>query len=273
MRAVMDETQAIDYIVALVYERCRVRLHDGKQHLIRARLGKRMRQLGINSLPEYCQMVRHSGSEDEIEQVVNALTTNFTNFLREEDHFKFMVEEALPPLMSRDHKHLRIWSAACASGEEPFSIAFYLSEHFPLSAGWDWKILATDISTKALDKAQRAIYAGDRLNALPPDWIRRYFQKGHGEWEGYFRIKPFISERVVFRQLNLLGAYSVPDSYEIIFCRNVMIYFDRPTQEQLVCRLTQALVPKGFLLVGHAESLTGLSVPLHCQRPSIYQKD
>jgi chemotaxis protein methyltransferase CheR len=273
MRNVMDEAEALEFIIALVYERCRVRLHDGKQHLIRARLGKRMRQLEIASLPEYCERLRQSGSEDEIEQVVNALTTNFTNFLREEDHFKFMVDQALPPLLERGRKRFRIWSAACASGEEPFSIGFYLAEHFPLQSGWDWQILATDISTKALDKARQSIYSEERLGTLSPEWRRRYFQKGHGDWDGHYRIKSFISERVSFRQLNLLGPYDFQDCFEVIFCRNVMIYFDRPTQEQLVRRLSQLLSPNGFLLVGHAESLTGLSVPLRCKRPSIYQKD
>ncbi|HOW68645.1 MAG TPA: protein-glutamate O-methyltransferase CheR [Candidatus Paceibacterota bacterium] len=273
MRTEMDESEAIDFIIGLVYERCRVRLHDGKQHLIRARLGKRLRQLKIDSLTEYCEWLRHSKDEDEITQVVDALTTNFTNFLREEDHFRFLVGQALPAVLAKGQRSFQVWSAACASGEEPYSLAFYLAEHYPIAGGWDWHILATDVSTKALDKARQGIYPADRLTSISPEWLRRYFQRGHDQWEGHCRIKPSLAERITFQHLNLLGRYEFPERFEVIFCRNVMIYFDRPTQEQLVRHLTQCLTPKGFLLVGHAESLTGLQVPVRCRKPSIYQKD
>lgn len=268
----MTETDAFNYIIALIYERCGIRLHDGKHHLISARLGKRMRHHGIASLPEYCDFLKNRADEEEITHVVDALTTNFTHFLREEDHFKFLVQQALPNLLSDHTRRFRIWSAACASGEEPYTIAFYLMEHYPLVSGWDWQILATDISTKALAKAEQGIYPNDRLTSVPQEWMRRYFQRGVNAWADYCRVKRNVSERVRFRQLNLLGAYDFNDTFEVIFCRNVMIYFDRPTQEHLVRQLTRMIVPKGYLLVGHAESLTGLNVPLKCLKPSIYQK-
>ena len=271
-QAVREDETACDFIIALIYERSRIRLHEGKQALIKARLGKRMRHHGCASLAEYCELLKGPAGHAEITHTVDALTTNFTNFLREEDHFQFLVDQALPGLLGRGRRKFQIWSAACASGEEPFSLAFYLEDRFPLAEGWDWHILATDISTKALAKGQAGVYAGDRLAGLSDTWLRRYFQKGVGDAEGYFRIKPRFRERVTFRQANLLSALDLPDRFETILCRNVMIYFDRPTQQQLVTTLSRFLVPAGYLLIGHSESLTGLPVPFRCLRPSYYQK-
>jgi chemotaxis protein methyltransferase CheR len=271
MRKQADESEAYDFIIDLIYERCRIRLHEGKQELIRARLGKRMRFHGFSALTEYCEYLRDSGDEDEITRAVDALTTNFTNFLRESEHFEFMVTQALPSLPA-SQKRFSVWSAACSSGEEPYSIAFYLFEQFPPSAGRDWRILATDISTKALGKAEQAVYDEQHVSAIPAPWLRRYFQRGHGNWEGSYRVKPWITERVTFRHLNLLSDYNIADPFSIIFCRNVMIYFDRPTQQQLVDRLTRQLVPGGYLFVGHSESLAGIKSSLRSLRPSIYQK-
>jgi chemotaxis protein methyltransferase CheR len=273
LNATMDESDALNYLIELIYERCRIRLHDGKQHLIKARLGKRMRLLGYQTLPDYCMFLRRSADAEEFTHVVNALTTNFTNFLREEDHFRFLVEKALPAALPPRQKRFAVWSAACASGEEPYSIAFYLAEYYPLQEGWDWHILATDISTKALTKAQRGIYAEERLSAIPAEWQRRYFQRGCRGAEGFYRIKPQLTERISFQQINLVEDINVSEMFPVIFCRNVMIYFDRPTQQQLVQRLSRSLLPKGYLLVGHAESLMGMSIPVRCRQPSIYQKD
>lgn len=260
-----------NFIIDLIYERAGIRLHEGKQPLIRARLGKRMRLLGFEDFGEYCDYLR-SANEDEITHVVDALTTNFTSFLREERHFQYLVGEALPGLLANKQKSFQVWSAACATGEEPYSLALYLAEHFPLNDGWDWRVVATDISTKALAKARAAIYAEDRLTTLPPGWLRRYFQRGEKEWAGHYRVRPALAERVEFKQLNLLGTYPFQRPFEVIFCRNVMIYFDRQTQEKLVNQLQQHLVPGGWLMVGHSESLTGLSVPVQCLRPSVYRK-
>ncbi len=273
MQARVDETEDLNFIIDLIYERSRIRLHEGKQQLIKARLGKRMRLHGFGSLHEYCDFLRRQTDDEEIGHVVDALTTNFTHFLREQEHFEFTVKQALPSLLPPGRQRFRIWSAACATGEEPYSIGFYLSEHFPPVAGWDWRITGTDISTKALKHGQAGIYRQDRLNGLSAEWQRKYFQRGVGDWEGHFRVKKQVMERVQFQQLNLLGDYRFNEQYEVIFCRNVMIYFDRPTQETLVNHLSQYLMPKGYLLVGHSESLIGLSIPLKCRKPSIYQKD
>ncbi len=271
MAAISDETSALEYIVTEIYNYCRIRLHDGKASLIKARLVKRMRATGYETITGYVDFLASKASPEEWTQVVDALTTNFTNFLREEDHFAFIVQGVLPELLSAGQKRFNIWSAASSTGEEPYTIGFYLNEHYPLSSGWDWRIVASDLSTKALATAKQAIYAQERINTVPPEWQRRYFQLGQGEWEGHYRIKPIITERVTFRKINLIDVYEHEAPYEIIFCRNVMIYFDRPTQEALVQRLCRFLRPGGYLLIGHSESLTGLKLPLRCIKPSIYQ--
>ncbi len=267
-----DETASFEYIISLVYERSRIRLHDGKHSLIRARLGKRMRHHGFEHLSDYCSYLQSTGDEEEVTHVVDALTTNFTSFLREKSHFEFLVRHALPELLAPSQRSFQVWSAACATGEEPFSLACYLAEFYPPVSGWNWRILATDISTKALRKAEAGVYPLDRIEGLPLEWRRRYFQRGTGQWEGHCRVKPALAERVEFRQLNLLEPYTIPDPFPVILCRNVMIYFDRPTQEQLVRQLSRFLVPKGYLLIGHSESLNGLSIGMRCLRPSVYQK-
>jgi len=272
MRTQTDESAAYGFIITLIYERCRIRLHDGKQELIRARLGKLMRHRGFRTLTEYCDFLRHEADEDEFTLVVDALTTNFTSFLREADHFESMVKEALPAVL-KGRRQFSVWSAACSSGEEPYSIAFYLFEHFPPADGWDWHILATDVSTKALAKAQQAIYGESQVESIPPAWLRRYFQRGFGRQEGQYRIKPLVARRVTLRQINLLSDFDLAEAFPVIVCRNVMIYFDRPTQQQLIGRLTRQLAPQGYLFVGHSESLAGINSSLRCLRPSVYQRD
>jgi chemotaxis protein methyltransferase CheR len=262
----------VDFIVALIYERSCIRLSRDKEALIRARLGKRMRALGLETLPDYCAYLDSSGGADEVQHALDALTTNFTQFLREREHFEVTVDEALPRLLAGKQKRFALWSAACATGEEPYTMAFHLEERFPLSEGWDWRIRATDISTRALEKAARGIYPDDRLADLPRDWIRKYFQRGVGACEGQCRVKSQLQERITFQQTNLLDGAHDDGEFEVIFCRNVMIYFDRPTQQQVVARLNRALRPGGYLFTGRSESLSGLALPLKCLRPSIYQK-
>jgi len=262
----------VDSIVALVYERSRIRLSREKEALIRARLGKRMRSLGLETLPDYCDHLFSPGGADEVGHAIDALTTNFTQFLREREHFEFTVNEVLPQLLARGQKRFGIWSAACATGEEPYTMAFHLEERFPASEGWDWRILATDISSRALEKAARGIYPDERLADLPRDWVRKYFQHGVGTCAGHCRVKSQLQQRISFQQINLLEASPHDDVFEVIFCRNVMIYFDRTTQEQVVARLSRALRPGGYLFTGRSESLNGLALPLKCVRPSIYQK-
>jgi chemotaxis protein methyltransferase CheR len=271
-RVTRREREAYAYIIGLVYERSRIRLHEGKESLIRARLGKRMRRLGVEDLGSYCDHLRGPGGEEEQAEAVDALTTNFTSFLREEDHFRFVVDEALPRLLTPGQRRFRLWSAACASGEEAYSLAMYVEERYPLARGWDWRILAADINRQVLARAEAGVYEAGRLEGLPGAWLRKHFQRGVGTATGLYRVRPALRERVVYRRLNLLACAGMAERFEVILCRNVMIYFDRATQQQLVRRLAESLVPGGYLLVGHSESLTGLAVPFRCLRPSYYQK-
>lgn len=268
----MPKAVAYQFIIKLVYERSGILLHQGKEALIRSRLGKRMRQLGIAELPQYCELVRDSRDEDEIRLVIEALTTHFTTFLREESHFRFLVEQALPALLPPGVKRFHLWCAACASGEEPYTLAIYLAEFFPPADGWDWRITASDISSKVLDQARSGIYAEERVRTVRPEWLRRYFKRGVGEWQGHYRVKPCLAERVEFREINLIGSYRHGQPFQIIFCRNMMIYLDRPTQARMLAHLCSFLVPFGYLFVGHSESLSGLAAPVSCLEPSIYQK-
>lgn len=268
---ITHERDAYDFIVRLVYDRCRIRLHDGKEALITARLRKRMRHHQIESLAEFCEFLRSRADESELTLVIDALTTNYTHFLRESDHFQFIVDSALPALLGDSRRSFRIWSAACSTGEEPYTLAMFLHQSYPPDRGWDWQILASDISTRVLAEARRAVYPEDRLRDIPSDWLHRFFQKGTGSWADFLRVKKVLSDRVAFSQINLTGAFHHSRRFELILCRNVMIYFDRTTQQDLTQRLCQSLVPHGFLIVGHSESLHGLDLPLRCLRPSIYQ--
>ncbi|TXT46345.1 MAG: chemotaxis protein methyltransferase CheR [Limisphaerales bacterium] len=268
-----EDGEACRYIIELIYQRCRIRLHDGKESLIRARLGKLMRPRGIEQLADYVRFLQHQAGEEEFTKVVDALTTNHTQFLREADHFDYLVRQALPGLLRPGARRFRVWSAACSSGEEPYTLAMYLAEHFPLQESWDWQITATDISTKVLAVAQRGIYSMERAEGVSDAWLRKHFQKGYGTSQGFVRVRPELKERVQFAQLNLVKPYSHAVPFEVVFCRNVMIYFDRPTQEQLIHQLCRYLVPGGYLFTGHSEGLNGLRIPLRCLQPSIYRKD
>lgn len=272
MQRTRQEPSGLDFVIQLVYERTHIRLHDGKEPLIRARLGKRQRALGLPSLADYVDYLRLAGDAEELTRAVDALTTNYTQFLREGDHFEFLVQTALPGLVGNRPGPIRVWSAACATGEEPYSIAFYLEEFFPTVAGWDWRILATDVSTRALGKAAQGIYDWERVVTLSAAWQRKYLLRGEGSAEGLCRVKPALRERIEFRHEDLFGEERGKGPFHVIFCRNAMIYFDRAAQQKLAQRLVRHLVPGGYLLIGHSESLTGLSVPLKCLRPSYYQR-
>lgn len=266
------DADACRFIREFMYRRCGIKLHEGKEPFLRARLGKVMRSLGMASLAEYVQFLRTRADEGHFSQMVDALTTNYSYFLRESEHFEFMVQDALPQVLGPGCRRFRVWSAAAASGEEPYTIALFLAEHYPRISGWDWQVTASDISSRALATARRGIYPLDRVAQVPPDWLRRHFQKGAGRWTGHVRVKLDLAQHVTFQRINLMGHYAHPHPFEIVFCRNMMIYLDRSAQEELIARLCRFIVPGGYLLIGHSESLNGLQAPLRCVRPSIYRR-
>jgi chemotaxis protein methyltransferase CheR len=263
-----------EFIRHLVYEQSRINLGPEKKDLVSARLGKRLRATNLPNLDEYCKLLRSPDAEQEVADLIDVISTNHTFFFRENAHFEFMQKRVIPEMRAKTDRNpsttMNVWSAACSTGEEPFSIAITLAEHL---RDRPWNILATDISHRVLEIAKAATYRDDAVVQITPAMILAHFQKGYGPQMGNVRLRPAIRERVQFQQLNLLkGEPRAPGPYQLIFCRNVMIYFDRRTQEELVARLTRYLSPGGYLFVGHAESLTNIRHSLTPVQAAIYQR-
>jgi len=263
-----------EFLRRTIYDLSRINLGPDKRALVSARVAKRLRALGLTSYHEYCQNLKTASGADELGNLVDAISTNHTHFFREESHFEFLRTQLLPRHQANPAlrgEPLRVWSSACSSGEEPFTLAIVLAEFFQGTG--QWHIEATDISTRVLARAEAAIYDGAKVEPVPRELLRRYFQRGSGEWEGHFRVKEALRERITFRHLNLLQPdYPFHSRFHVIFCRNVMIYFDRPTQEKLVAKFTDQLEPGGHLIVGHSESLGNIRHSLRLLQPTIYQK-
>jgi chemotaxis protein methyltransferase CheR len=257
---------AYERVRKLVYEKAGIDLRQGKEELVSARLAKKLREGKFSSYEEYLDQVAADKTGESLTALIDVLTTNFTSFLREPAHFAFLREKVFPTLASRGN--IELWCAAAATGEEPYSLIFTMVDAF--GAG-RVKLLATDISTRALVAARTGIYPADRLKGVPNEWLSKYFLRGHGDKAGLYQVRPEIARLIEFRSLNLISAFQHSRSFPLISCRNVMIYFDRPTQERAVNRMAQFLEPGGHLFVGHSESLTGFEQPLHFVQPAIYQ--
>jgi chemotaxis protein methyltransferase CheR len=268
---------AYRFIADMVYEHSRIRLGADKQALVTGRLAKRLRALQLDSFEDYCRHLRSAAGANELGPLVDLISTNHTNFFREIQHLDFLRDRVLPELMPRVVKHretFRVWSAACSSGEEPYTIAIVLAEYARQHGQFAWQIEASDISARILERAQTAIYTADRVKMPQPEWLSRYFQKGVGEYEGSFRVKESLRQAVTFHRLNLLQAgYPVVPNQQVIFCRNVMIYFDTATQQELVTKLICQLAPGGYFIIGHSESLLGVKHALKSIGTGIYRKD
>ncbi|MGD1069572.1 MAG: protein-glutamate O-methyltransferase CheR [Bryobacteraceae bacterium] len=252
----------------LALRTCGIELRDGKQQLVQARLGKKIRQGNFASFDEYYRHVVADPTGLELTALLDALTTNFTSFLREASHFDFLRKSIMPHLAGT----IRVWSAACSTGEEPFTVAFSLLEELGMGAAGRIRILASDLSSRVLETAARGAYQAERFSACPPEWQRKYLLRGSERWEGWYRVKPEVRRLIEFRRLNLMETFQPRHLFHAIFCRNVMIYFDRETQAQLVNRLAACLEPGGYLLIGHSESLTGLAHPYQYIKPAVYRK-
>jgi chemotaxis protein methyltransferase CheR len=273
----MIDAAEYEFIRQLVYDRSRINLGPDKVELVCSRLRKRARALHLAGLEEYIDLLRSPAGEEEVTGLTDVISTNVTDFFREPDHFDFLRDTVLPEWKAAKDRRagdvFQAWSAACSSGEEPYTLAIVLAQYFQNGAARDWNITASDISTRILGRAQEAVYLEERIKLPEPELLRRFFQKGTGQYEGHFRVKPELRSRVAFRHQNLFEwPYPFKHKFDILFCRNVMIYFDRKTQEQLVPRLKEQLVPGGYLFVGHSESLIGIDHTLKCVRPSIYRR-
>ena len=275
VRSISDDDYRL--IRDLVYQESRINLGNNKQELVAGRINKRLRHLGMGGYEDYCAFLQSGEGHEELRNLIDAISTNYTFFFREGKHFAFLRETILPGLETRtgrrSGRQFQVWSAACSSGEEPYSLAICLDDFFSRRDGWDWEVAATDISTRMLSKADAGIYEEDQVKLPNPEWLRRYFQRGFNRFSGHYRVKQELREKVRFYPMNLFQArYPFPAGFHVIFCRNVMIYFDRPTQQQLIQRLIEYLAPEGFLMIGPSESLIGIKHALHYVQPSIYQK-
>lgn len=265
-----------EFIRTLVYERSRISLDDRKRDLVIGRLAKRMRANGIEAMGDYCALLNEPENEEERARMIDAISTNHTFFFREIAHFQLLKDRIIPEMAARARNErwqcLNAWSAACSSGEEPYSMGMTLAEGLS-DRGWGWQIKATDISHRMLKAAQMAVYKETAVTPHAPAWALAYFQKGFAAQSGNFRVRADIRDNVKFSQLNLLeGAFPFAEPVHVIFCRNVMIYFDKETQQELVARLSRMLVPGGYLIVGHSEGLTSVQHNLEIIQPSVYRR-
>lgn len=255
----------------VVYDFAGINLTEGKKNLVYNRLAKRIRFLEFNSFEQYLNHVEAVG-EEEFVHLINAITTNLTFFFRENHHFEFLAQQALPELMKKNHasKKIRIWSAGCSVGMEPYSIAITVKEVMP--PGWDVKILATDLDSQVLAEGQRGVYKLEHLKGMDEKRIKRWFKRGTGANEGMVKIIPEAADIIEFKQLNLMQDWPLKESMDIIFCRNVVIYFDKPTQRKLFARYAKQLHSQGYLIIGHSESLYEVSDEFNLLGRTIYQK-
>jgi chemotaxis protein methyltransferase CheR len=274
------ETEMPDHLFQqfsrLVYELCGINLHEGKKALLQARLSKRLRLTGIATYGEYFKAITSGNIPDEFLHFLDSIATNLTYFFRESQHFDFLEKVAMPELVARKQRDgvskIRIWSAGCSTGEEPYSLAMSVLGHLTDTAKWDLRILATDISTRVLEAANRGIYSEEKVQKVPPMLRQAYFQKiASANGRPDFQIVPHLKRIVTFCRLNLKDPYPFKGQFDFIFCRNVMIYFDKKTQEELVNKMANFLGPGGYFCVGHSESLTGLAHKLSYVQPAIYR--
>jgi chemotaxis protein methyltransferase CheR len=260
----------------MVYKHCKINLHAGKKELVRARLAKRLRLGKFNNFPEYLKHVLEDKSGKEFSVLIDSLSTNLTSFFRERQHFEFLQERFLPALMERRRKQnnfkIRAWSAGCSSGEEPYTIAISLLDAINGQGRWDVKILATDISTRMLEKAKAGVYDSERVEPVPAMQKQKYLLSNRMKGRKTFEASKFLKDIIYFRYLNLMEEWPVKGPIDFIFCRNVMIYFDKPTQERLVNRYWNLLASGGILFTGHSESLTGIEHKFKYIQPTIYMK-
>ncbi len=255
----------------LVYQKTGINLHYGKKQLLQSRVNKILRKRNINSYKEYFQMITEDQSNQELVDFINLISTNVTHFFREEKHFEFMKKVWKNELLVSKKNTIDIWSSACSSGEEPYSIVIHLKELLD-SSQFKINILASDISTKVLGMAKKGIYSQARVENISSELLRRYFQKGIRNGEGFVRIKKELRSLIEFKSINLIEPFQGIKDFDIIFCRNVMIYFDLEIKQKIITNLTNHIKPGGYLFIGHSESLNGLKTSLKYIQPAIYQK-
>ena len=257
-----------------IYDYSGIKMPSSKMTMLEGRLRRRLRATGISSFNDYCDyLFKHDGIETESIYLIDAVTTNKTDFFREPKHFEYMEQVALPELVSAGHKRIRLWSSACSTGAEPYTMAMIMQDFVDGQSGLDYRILATDLSTEVLQAARRGVYARDMIVPVGSEMRRKYVMMARDTTRSDVRIHPRLRSMVGFARLNLMdNAYKVGDPMHLIFCRNVLIYFDKPTQAKVLSRLCDCLLPGGYLFVGHSETVTGISLPVRQVANTVFKK-
>jgi len=257
----------------LVKSHTGISLSDAKKDMVYSRLSRRLRSLELEKFSDYCSLVE-GGDDDELIKFTNAITTNLTAFFREDHHFQYLAKTVVPELMKSNIKdrRIRVWSAGCSTGEEPYSLAIALKESIPSFDSWDVKILATDLDSDVLQTAKNGVYKSERIEGLTSARKRNWFLKGKGDNEGTVRVRPELQEMITFKQLNLLREWPTKGPFDFIFCRNVVIYFDKDTQKVLFDRYANVLKSNSHLFIGHSESLFKVSDRFSLLGQTIYKK-
>ena len=257
-----------------VLQHCGISLGDHKRQLVQGRLLRRLRALALPGFAAYCDLLKRD-PESELGELASCISTNVTSFFREMHHYDMLVDELLPRWLDekRGGGKLRIWSAGCSTGEEPYAIAMVLAEALERThADVDAKILATDLSPQALAAARKGVYPVDRLGGVSDERRKRWFLRGEGSFDGYAQVHPRLRELVTIQPLNLLHEWPMQGRFDAIFCRNVVIYFDKPTKQRLFARYAGMLESRGYLFLGHSESMYGLSEDFDLIGRTVYRK-
>jgi chemotaxis protein methyltransferase CheR len=263
------------FLREFVLQHCGIALGEQKRQLVQGRLLRRLRALGLKEFAGYCELLR-SDPEAELGDLASAISTNVTSFFRESHHYDLLEQTLLPQWLAekrRSGERLRIWSAGCSTGEEPYALAMVLAEALEKHGGGvDARILATDLSPQALAGAREGVYAIDKLGGVSAERRRRWFLRGEGSYAGLACVHPRLRELVTIQPLNLLHEWPMSGPFDAIFCRNVVIYFDKPTKERLFRRYAGMLVPEGYLFLGHSESMHGLNDDFALVGRTVYRK-
>ncbi len=261
-----------------IYDKCGIKMPDSKKIMVEARLRKRLRDLNMHSYSDYCNLLfSQNGNEEEITHMVDVITTNKTDFFREPKQFTFLTETALPEFANNDgigiQRPLKAWSAGCSTGEEPYTLSIVLSEYGQNHSRYSYNILATDISTRVLEKAASGIYDEEKIYPIPRDLLQKYFLKSKNKEKKLVRVIPQMRNTVKFQWLNFMeNDFGISEMFDVIFCRNVIIYFDKPTQEKLIEKLIRHLNPGGYFFLGHSESIFSRNLPIVQMAASTYKK-
>lgn len=262
-----------EQIRELVKHHTGIVLSDGKQDMVYGRLTRRLRALDLSEFDSYLTLIKRE-DEQELTHLVNAITTNLTSFFREEHHFEYLKNTVFPGLLEKNAatQKIRIWSAGCSTGEEPYSIAMVVREFFEDYDGWDVKVVATDLDSNVIDKGKAGVYDIGRVDGLSLEYKKRWMKRGKGDQSNLVKMKSELQNLITFKQLNLLHGWPIKGPIDIIFCRNVVIYFDKETQRNLFDRYADVLSSDGHIFIGHSENMFNVCDRFESLGNTIYQR-